>query len=340
MVDDKKFVNNQNLYTMKKFLRFSILLLIIPAFVLTSCKDDTDNPVPERKTDVEFQLLKDYLVTSDLDLNNILDGWITTASTVNAAINDYYVIDIRKADAFATSHIPGAVNCTYGNVLTQAANAAGKTIIVVCYTGQTAGHAVCALRLSGFTTAKVLKWGMSGWHTSTNSWTGGTATLGHANWSASPGAIIEHTTEYDDPDITETGDGATILAARVTSLLSGGLRGVTAITGDNPGALDSPGSYFINNYWGATDVTTYGNISGAYRINPLTLDDGQYKYLNSSKKLVTYCWTGQTSSVITAYLYVLGYDSYSLKFGANSMIHDDLNYGKWDETKITDLTIE
>ncbi len=336
-----KFVNNQNLYTMKKFLRFSILLLMIPAFVLTSCKDDTDDLIPERETDAEFQTLITYLQNNNLDLNNILDGWITPASDIKDNLSDYYIIDIRKADAYAISHIPGAVNCAYGNVITQAANAAGKTIIVVCYTGQTAGHAVCALRLSGYPTAKVLKWGMSGWHTSTDSWSSKTATLDHANWIASPGSIVEHTTEYADPDITTTGTGAEILAARVTALLSlSGLRGVTAETGDNPGALDAPGEYFINNYWTAENVTEYGNISGAYRINPLTLAGEEYIYLDPNEDIVTYCWTGQTSSVITAYLYVLGYDSYSLKFGANSMIHDDLNYGKWDATKITDLPTE
>jgi rhodanese-related sulfurtransferase len=46
--------------------------------------------------------------------------------------------------------------------LTTAASAT-KPILVVCYTGQSAGHAVVALRLSGYSDAKVLKWGMSGW---------------------------------------------------------------------------------------------------------------------------------------------------------------------------------
>jgi len=319
---------------MKKFLRFAILFLMIPAFVLTSCKDDDDDPTPDRQTDVEFQLLKNHLVASNLDLDDILDGWITTAATVDADINNYYVIDIRQADAYAAGHITGAVNSTLANVLTAAEGAGAKTIIVACYSGQTAGHAVAALRFSGYPTAKVLKWGMSGWHTTLDSWSGACKTLGHANWTESPGAIVEHTTEYDDPDLTETGDGAAILAARVASLLSGSLRGVTGAA-----VLDAPGSYFINNYWGATDVATYGNISGAYRINPLTLAGEEYIYLDPSKDVVTYCWTGQTSSVITAYLYVLGYNSHSLKNGSNSMIYDDLTSHKWDATAITDLTL-
>ncbi|MCK5029308.1 MAG: rhodanese-like domain-containing protein [Bacteroidales bacterium] len=321
---------------MKKFLRFAILLLIIPAFVLTSCKDDDDDATPARQTDAEFQLLKDHLVASSLDLNNILDGWITTADVIEPALDDYYVIDIRSEDDYETNHIIGAVNSTLANVLTQAANAeTGQTVIVVCYSGQTAGHAVAALRLSGYPTAKVLKWGMSGWHTTKDSWSSSCATISSANWTASPGSVVEHTTEYDDPDLTETGDGAAILAARVTSLLSGSLRGVKGAD-----VLAAPGSYMINNYWAAEDVATYGNISGAYRINPLTLAGEEYKYLDSSKDIVTYCWTGQTSSVITAYLYVLGYNSHSLKNGSNSMIYDDLTSHKWNADVITDLPMK
>ncbi|NQT97529.1 MAG: hypothetical protein HQ562_07290 [Candidatus Marinimicrobia bacterium] len=43
---------------------------------------------------------------------------------------------------------------------------------------------------------------------------------------------------------------------------------------------------------------------------------------------VPYCWTGQTSALVTAWLTVLGYDAKSLKFGVNSMIYDDLAEAK------------
>lgn len=319
---------------MKKFLNVALIFATVSILFLTSCKDNTENPEPVRQTDVEFQLLRDHLIAQNLDLNDILTDWIIPAATLNAELANYYVIDIRSSDAFNTSHIPGAVNSTLANVLTTAENASNKTIAVVCYTGQTAGHAVAALRLSGYPTAKVLMWGMSGWTSALDSWSGSVKTLDHANWTAAPGAVVENTLEFDDPDITETGTAEEILAARVNLLLAGGLRGVNAID-----VLDAPGSYFINNYWAATDVETYGNISGAYRINPLTLEGEEFKYLDPSKNVVTYCWTGQTSSVITAYLFVLGYNSNSLKFGSNGMIYDQLTGHKW-AAPTTDLPVE
>ena len=91
---------------------------------------------------------------------------------------------------YDNGHIPGAIASSYANILTDAA-LADNPIIVVCYTGQSAGHAVMALRLSGYTDAKVLKWGMSGWHSDFDKWTGSTAQLNHANWVAAPGVIAE-----------------------------------------------------------------------------------------------------------------------------------------------------
>lgn len=318
---------------MKNLMKLSFLLLTAFALAFTSCKDD-DSVKPERQTDAEFQTLKTYLVDNSMDLSDILNGWIVPAATVNADLANYHVLDLRSSTLYDAGHIPGAVNCAYPDVLDSAAVApVGKTIVVACYSGQTAGHAVCALRLSGYPTAQVLKWGMSGWRTTLDSWSGSCAQLDHANWVASPGSIVANK-EFADPDITETGDGATILAARVQDLLAGTLRGVTGVD-----VLNNPGNYFINNYWTAENVQQYGNIAGAYRINPLTLANEEYIHLDPSKDVVTYCWTGQTSSVIAAYLYVLGYDSFTLKNGANSMIYNDLTAGptKWDATAIVDL---
>ena len=321
---------------MKNLIKYLFLILVLPAFILSSCKKD---PIEEeRVTDPEFQTLITYMQTNGDDLNNILDGWITTAETIKDNLTSYYLIDIRSATDYDAAHIPGAVNSTLGNILVEALNAAGKPIIVVCYSGQSAGHGVCALRLSGFDDAKVLAYGMSSWGpTWSGSWDNNTgdAAVDHANWIAAPGAIAENK-EFDDPDITETGTGAEILAARVAALLTGGFtpNGVTASD-----VLTNPGSYFVNNYWAAADVQLYGHIAGAYRINPLTLSGEEYFGLNPDKPVVTYCWTGQTSSVIAAYLDIIGYDAKTLKFGSNAMIYSNLTSHKW-ATPTVDLPIE
>ena len=49
------------------------------------------------------------------------------------------------------------------------------------------------------------------------------------------------------------------------------------------------------------------------------------KTLPTDKAVVIYCYTGQNSAFLTAYLRVLGYDAKSLLYGANGMIYDHLS---------------
>jgi len=314
----------------KRKLLFLVLLIgvILPTFLLNSCKEDPP-PVDH------FETLKNYLVTNNLDLNDILVDWVIAPKDVDSiqkdadANNDFYIMDIRDAADFALGHIATAVNVPLTNVVASAANAAGKTILVVCKTGQTAGHACVALRLKGYK-AKVLKWGMSGWNADFDVWTAKTASIavGNANWDAAPGNIVADA-DYSYPTITTTETEAVkILDERINAMLSSGL---TLVSGSD--ALATPGNYFINNYWTAADVTSFGNLKGAHRINPLTIEANEIKKLDPSKTILVYCWTGQTSSMVSAYLKVLGYNVKSLSFGVNSLIYSNLTDPKVKWTK-------
>jgi rhodanese-related sulfurtransferase len=108
-------------------------------------------------------------------------------------------------------------------------------------------------------------------------------------------------------------------------MLDAGFQGIAATS-----VLDNPKEYFINNFWAESDVQHYGHIKTAHRILPLSLKNGEYKFYDPSRTAVTYCWTGQTSSMVTAYMNVLGYKAKSLKFGTNGMIHSKLQSHKWD----------
>ncbi len=314
--------------------------MIIPLLTLNSCKKDKPD-APDVDPSLSFKALKTYLVNNSMDLTNVLDGWITTADAVNTLMidgddtNDYYIIDLRAADVYNAGHIAGAVNATLGTLLNQASSSGGKPILVACYTGQTASHAVVALRLSGYPTAKVLKWGMAGWNSAyKGSWESNVGDNGAANWAAAPGNIAGNNNNGDPEYTTTATDGAAILTERVAAMLAGGFKGVTGAT-----VATTPSNYFINNYWAPADIEHYGHITGAYNVLPLTLAGGEYANLDHSKPVVTYCWTGQTSSMITAYLTVLGYDAYSLKFGANSLIHSSLTSHKWTDDATRDFPV-
>jgi rhodanese-related sulfurtransferase len=309
-----------------------LLTLILALALFVGCSSDSSN------TD-EAKELRSYMTANGMDLNNVLTSWITDASAIKDNLGDYNIIDIRSADDYNAGHVAGAVNSTLANIVTTAASFTDtdKDYIIICYTGQSAGHGNVALRLSGYFAIN-MKWGMSGWGPTWDRWSANQAdiAIGHSNWVEPADADPAADEEYSYPELNTGNDnGSEILAARVQAMLEGGFKSVSSSD-----VLANPGNYFINNYWALTDVQTYGHIAGAHRINTnLTLADGGIKMQDKSKTVVTYCWTGQTSSMITAYMTVLGYDAKSLKFGVNSMIYSNLSGHKYS-TPATDNPVE
>lgn len=310
---------------MKNLSKIMLWMAVLPLLFVMSCKDD--DPAPATGA---FGELSTYLQANSLDLDDILSGWIekgipASVDDVPAFVDKYYIMDIRKQEHYDDGHIQTAVNSSLGSIVADAKAAnPSKPILVVCYSGQSAAHAVVALRLSGFEDTKTLKWGMSGWNSENDVWSGNTSSfaVGHDNWTlpASPATAADN----NYPEISSTATGAQLLEERVTFMTEKGFQGVLSAD-----VVATPSDFFINNYWGTEHNELYGHISTAIRNNTHTLENGGFKDLDPSKTVVTYCWTGQTSSIITAYLTVLGYEAKSLKFGSNSMIYSELQSGKW-----------
>ncbi len=310
----------------KKFLNVLMLLALAFAVVITSCRKDDDDEDPPVTTDYYGELTT-YLSANNMDLPDMITGWTISAHDLDSlGTTNYFIIDIRSQGVFDTvGHIDGAHNCALADILDTAANAGGKPIVVACYTGQTASWANVALRLSGYADSKILLFGMSSWNSVFDKWTANTGdiAIGDPNWvtTAEPTPVT-----FAAPSLTATATtGAGILAERVDYILTLGLQGVSGAD-----VLANPGSYFINNYWSTTDYTGYGHIDGAYRIKEtLNFTDNGYLSLNSAGEVVTYCYTGQTSAAISAYLTVLGYNAKTLKFGANGMIYSNMTAHIW-----------
>lgn len=315
---------------MRKFNALILGLLVGFMFVATSCSDDDDDSVNEA------QALVEYLEANGDYANTYLPSIITAEGVKTAlATNSVYVIDIRAAEDYNLGHIPGAVNVAVGDIVSHMENtdlSGYDKVAVVCYTGQTAGFAVSLLQLSGYDNVSSMKFGMCSWHADF---------AGKWNSNISNQYATQFTTDAtekgpagDLPKL-ETGEteGADILSSRVTTTLAEGF-GEAAIT--NAAVFDEPDSYYIVNYWAESDYTKYGSIPGAMQYTPkesmaLATD---LKTLPTDKTIVVYCWTGQTSAFMTAFLRTLGYDAKSLKFGANGMIYDNLESHKWSEGAI------
>jgi len=315
---------------MKKLSLLLIGLLLIPALMLTSC-DRGDDIIGGGTSSTTFELLKDYMVANNLDADKVqvnADGLkFVVGAPVDAgvALDDflakYYIMDIRSAADFAISHIEGAKNVAFTDILTEAPNSGGKPILVVCYTGQTACYATSLLRMyhPDYSDTQALKWGMCGWNDDTatrwNDKIGANEADGHANWSysAAPANL-----PFDAPTLSSFSvDGEEILKERVEQVVADGFK-----TASGTDVLNNPSNYFVNNYFSETDYLDFGHIANAYRTkeNLLLSTNGNLVLSSASNaKIASYCYTGQTSAVLTAWLRVLGYDAYSMTFGMNGI---------------------
>lgn len=315
---------------MKRFNYILLLAVLVPSLLSTSCKDD------ETVDANAFETLQTYMLAQNMDLDHIIKYHDATSNAdikfvtpppadadLDAFLAKYYIIDIRSAASFADGHLEGAQNVApndkdLSGVLTKASEAGDKPILVVCYTGQTACFVTSCLRMYGYRDAQALKWGMSGWNAEFDSWTGNVKNdaNGHDNWSFES-APANGINEYPVINSNLT-DGEAILKAQVEAVLAAGFKGVVA-----KDVLDNPTNYQVNNYYSEGHYLGFGHIDGAFRVNPLNFAENTIKALNPAEDVVTYCYTGQTSAVITAYLRVLGYNAFSLKFGMNALWNEN-----------------
>lgn len=308
---------------MKRNWMRNLIVLSIVVLIFTACAKEND-----------INTLLTYMDNNGMTVSELFDKWIINAEDVHDNPANYYFLDLRGKDKnkneiidYDEGHIAGAVLTSFSTILADAEKAEEKTIVVICYTGQSAGHAVMALRLSGYDDAKVLKWGMSGWNGDFDVWTKNCGQIESENWVAE--LVLENVLfKYPQMDYAAA-DGKAMLAERVNLMLSGGFKGIGADK-----VLNNPVNYFVNNYWTKENVEKYGHIDTAYRIKPLTLQN-----LDPDKTVVTYCWTGQTSSMVTAYLTVLGYEAASLKYGSNNIIYDMLESHKWSASQDYDYEV-
>ncbi len=309
---------------MSKF-RFYLLSIFFIATLTTSCNKDEEIIVNESQVLAEYlestqsPLMKDYVNT---DMPAIISA--SDLKSLNET-NQVYIIDIRSAADFATGHIKNAHNVALSGILSHIEEvdlSSYTKVAIVCYSGQTAGYATTLLRVMGYDKVFSLKFGMSSWNTAfANGWKTAVA-AGNAYSTQFVSTVTEKGAAGELP-VLETGftTGQDILEARVAELLAAGFDPAKV---SNQTVFANLSNYYIVNYWPAAQYTDPGHIPGAIQYTPkesikLALD---LKTLPTDKPIAVYCYTGQTSAALVAYLRLLGYDAKSLLYGTNGMIYD------------------
>jgi len=317
-----------------------MLAILFISFFVVSC--DTEDPVDVDEAKVLIEWMEStgnpagkYYVNTDM-------GEYKTAAEVKTLMgaDKVYLIDIRKKVDFDAAHIDGAVNLTEAEVSAHIESndlSAYSDIVIVCTSGQTAAWLTCLLNLEGHTNVSSMKWGMCSWNPATASaWNSNTNSSKATFFTAE---VTEKAAEGDLPTLKTGFETAPeIFDARMDAVIAEGF-GAAAITVTDVYA--NPSNYYILNYWPNDEYLAMKHIEGAIQYTPKTdiALDAALKTLPTDKTIVVYCYTGQGSANLAAYLRLIGYDAKSLKYGANAMIHDQMTKSTWAASHIQDYAL-
>lgn len=217
---------------------------------------------------------------------------------------DMTILDIRTKEDYDAGHVKGAVNAPWGtavsDILKYVPN--DKPLFVYCYSGQTAGQAVHTLNVAGFDARSA----NLGWNF------GISKVEGVADVTVTTESLLtEEVTEIDTVVQTALDEYYAGLAA-----VKGTTFGNYKISEKSLKAAIDAGddSLYILSIRDQADYDA-GHIEGAAIIPWGQGMELSFETLPMDKKIVVYCYTGQTAGQTVAALRLLGYDAVSLNGG-------------------------
>lgn len=324
-----------------KLYKLYYLLILILFIGLIGCDDDSTGPDPViNETEVILEYLEDVLQFP-------YGGFVVEAENVRTVMltspNSQYLVDIRSAADFATGHIQGAVQVNFSDLYNhiKGANVAQyDRIVLICYSGQSAAYAAALLRAAGYANVFSLKYAMSAWHEDfATPWVNNRSNARATQFVKTPapakppkGELPELNTGFTEPE--------DIIDARVAELFAAGY-GPAAINHNT--LYQNLNGHRIINYWPENLYNDLGHINGALNYPPPTNPwklENDLLTLSTEIPNVIYCFTGQTSSYLSGYLRLLGYDSRSLLYGGNGMIYDVMRNANTPNTFIPENDIK
>ncbi len=288
---------------LKRTKILSTLLAVVLIFALVGCSTPTEQPASQpNEPNVLEEAVNSYFANMPEDIYKINQK--TFIEKVQAG-EDMFVLDIRQPDVYGEGHVKGAVNAPWGTAISDNLDKlpTDKTIMVYCYTGQTAGQTVALLNMAGFEAKSV----NLGW-----------------NLGISKVEGYEDVVETTANDFGEA-EGVDINPEIKTAVEDyyKGLADVKEttfknykISEDNLKKLmdEEDDSIVILSIRSAEDFGK-GHIAGATNIPWGKGMEQQFNTLPKDKTIVVYCYTGQTAGQTVAGLRLLGYDAVSLNGG-------------------------
>lgn len=289
----------------KKFL--AILLIGAMLLPMAGCAKApaATNPMDltkgETKTATVSELSAAYFTNMPDHVYKIDQKEFVKKVTDNEAMT---ILDIRTAEDYAKGHIKGAVNVPWGPAIAENLSKipADKPVYIYCYTGQTAGQAVMTMNVAGIAARSV----NLGWNLGISKVEGVAAvTVTDAATLSGTGKVI--------PAAVQT--AVTDYYAGLGKITDAKFKNYKISEDDLKALVDAKdASIYILSVRKAEDFAI-GHIEGAKNIPFAKGMEASFKSLPKDKKIVVYCYTGQTAGQVTAALRLMGYDAVSLNGG-------------------------
>jgi rhodanese-related sulfurtransferase len=300
-------------------------LLIMVMF--GSCQSHQQSNTGQTQEADRFTTVMNYLESTGDYINSSQAPSIIAASKVYSILGSgTLVLDIRNESQYQSGHIPGAVNVSFSELIhffeRNIDPSSFDNIILACNAGQSAAFATSLLRMLGYSNVFSLKWGMSSWNKE----------MADFKWNKKVSSKYVDQLETESNPKSEFGEYPEIMSAdtlayaivrkRALEMLKNGFKHYS-IKADV--LFEQPSSFYIINYW-PKKLYNKGHIPSATQYTPKkSLSRSAFlQTLPVDKPIVPYCFTGQHSAFVTAYLVMIGYDAKSLLYGANGFMHQVL----------------
>lgn len=326
-----------------KFSKYIIISLLFIGLLQTSCKQSykpgkgIESLAPDKIDVPETEALLKFLSNSGDYINSKKAPSLVSAADVYENQSKYLCIDIRSEGEYVNGHINGAVNKGMHELMIyldeKVAVSIYDKIVIVCTNGQSSAYASSVLRLMGYSNVFSMTYGMSSWNKKLDKWSSKVSSkyISKLETKTNP---VEGMHAYPQLNTGET-CGAEILQARGRTLLNTPFKKLK-MSADR--AFKNPDDFYIINLW-PKDRYDIGHVPGAYQYTPRK-DISAETLLNTipfEKKILVYGYTGQSSAFMVAYLRLLGYNAFTMPFGANSFMHSTLKLNNWNAFKASEI---
>lgn len=292
----------------KKLLGLLVVLAIMTGTFAACGEEAVEAPVetPAVETNIVEEAAMAYFANLPENLNMI--GFEDVMTEIDVE-EEMFVIDSRSPDDYSLGHVQGAVNMPF-TTTTIGENIEfipdDVPVYVYCYSGQTASQITAVLNVAG-KSATNIKGGFL---------RGIAVTDGYEEYLDTVEVTIPTEVYEVDPEIKAAVETyfETVTSYNGTDTANQNIS--PAMVKD---IIDAESDeYLILSVRKAEDFAK-GHLAGAMNIPWGAGMQDSFADLPKDKKIVVYCYSGQTASQTVAILRLLGYEAYNMSYGMGSV---------------------